>query len=548
MQDLTQIDVLVAGGGPVGLTLAMNLARHGVRVVVAEARAAGQAPEPKCNHVSARSMEVFRRLGVAGAIRAAGLPDDYPHDVSYRTTTVGDEITRIPIPGRRTRLTDHSGPDGWWPTPEPPHRVNQIFLEPVLAAHAASMDGIDLRYRTRLESFTQDEQGVTATLTDTDGGPARSLRARFMVGCDGGRSMVRKAIGARLVGDDVIQRVQSSYIRAPGLIALLKAPPAWAMFSFNERRSGNLYAIDGRETWLVHNYLRDDEADFESVDRDWALRTILGVGPDFGYELISKEDWYGRRLVADRFRDRRVFICGDAAHLWVPYAGYGMNAGVADAENLAWHLASVLHGWAASAALDAYVRERQPITQQVSQFVMNHAHEMARRRRSVPAGLEASGSEGERLRQEVGKDLYDLNVQQYCCAGLNFGYFYDDSPVIAADGDTAPGYTMGDFTASTVPGCRLPHLWLADGRSLYDALDPAFTLLRVQAGASRHSLVEAAQAAGVPLRVLDLHAEDLPAAYTTPLVLARGDTHVVWRGAAPDAAGAAALMRTLRAG
>lgn len=548
MQDLTQIDVLVAGGGPVGLTLAMNLARHGVRVVVVEARAAGQAPEPKCNHVSARSMEVFRRLGVAGAIRAAGLPDDYPHDVSYRTTTVGDEITRIPIPGRRTRLTDHSGPDGWWPTPEPPHRVNQIFLEPVLAAHAASMDGIDLRYRTRLESFTQDEQGVTATLINTDGGPARSVRTRYMVGCDGGRSMVRKAIGARLVGDDVIQRVQSSYIRAPGLIALLKAPPAWAMFSFNERRSGNLYAIDGRETWLVHNYLRDDEADFESVDRDWALRTILGVGPDFGYELISKEDWYGRRLVADRFRDRRVFICGDAAHLWVPYAGYGMNAGVADAENLAWHLASVLHGWAASAALDAYVRERQPITQQVSQFVMNHAHEMARRRRSVPAGLEASGSEGERLRQEVGKDLYDLNVQQYCCAGLNFGYFYDDSPVIAADGDTAPGYTMGDFTASTVPGCRLPHLWLADGRSLYDALDPAFTLLRVQAGASQQTLVEAAHAAGVPLRVLDLHAEDLPAAYTTPLVLARGDAHVVWRGASPDAEGAAALMRILRAG
>ena len=541
-------DVLIVGAGPVGLTLAMNLAQRGLRATLIEMRSRGQPPEPKCNHVSARSMEIFRRLGVASALRAAGLPDDYPHDVSYRTTTTGREITRIRIPGRADRFTDRSGPDGWWPTPEPPHRVNQRYLEPILVEHAAAMPGIQLLNRTRVDSFVQDADGVTVQAAQLDGDQPLTLRARFMAGCDGGRSMVRKGIGARLVGDDVIQRVQSSFIRAPDLISRMQAPPAWGLFSFNPRRSGVLYAVDGRELWLVHNYLRDDEADFESVDRDWALRTILGVGPDFEYQLLSKEDWYGRRLVADRFREQRAYLCGDAAHLWVPYAGYGMNAGIADADNLAWHLAGVLEGWAGPAALDAYVRERQPITEQVSRFAMDHAHAMAKRRRAVPEGLEADSPEGERLRAEVGRDLHELNVQQYCCAGLNFGYYYDQSPVIAYDGEAAPGYSMGAFTPSTVPGCRVPHLWLANGRSLYDALGPAFTLLRTDPGAPVQALLGAARERGIPLAVVDLPASGLPPEYRHPLLMARQDAHVVWRGTAPGPQACALLMEQLRGG
>src|SRR5262249_55922464 len=156
-------------------------------------------------------------------------------------------------------------------------------------------------------------------------------------------------------------------------LGLSKQVPAWATFSLNPHRSGNVYAIDGRENWLIHNYLKPDEEDFDAVDRDWAIRTILGVDKTFAYEVISKEDWIGRRLVADKFRDRRVFICGDAAHLWVPMAGYGMNAGIADAANLAWLLAAHLKGWAPVDILDAHEQERLPITEQVSHFAMNHA-------------------------------------------------------------------------------------------------------------------------------------------------------------------------------
>lgn len=550
MQKGIETDVLIVGAGPVGLTLAMSLASRGIASTVVEMRARGQPPDVKCNHVSSRSMEIFRRLGVANQVRAAGLPDDYPHDVSYRTTTTGRELARIRIPGRRDRPIDRSGPDGWWPTPEPPHRINQLFLEPILFEHAAASARITLINRARVESFVQDESGVTALAHRLDGdSPEESLtiRARYLIGCDGGRSTVRKAIGARLLGDAVVQRVQSTYLRAPGLIDRLSAPPAWAMFSLNARRSGNLYAIDGRQTWLVHNYLREDEPDFESVDRDWAIRTILGVGPEFDYELLSKEDWYGRRLVAERFRAGRVFICGDAAHLWVPYAGYGMNAGIADAANLAWHLAARLEGWGGEATLDAYARERQPITEQVSRFAMNHAHEMSRRRRAVPVELEADGPEGERARAEVGRDLYDLNVQQYCCAGLNFGYYYDDSPVIAYDGEHAPDYTMGSFTESTVPGCRLPHLWLRDGSSLYDAFSSAYTLLRLQRAVPVEKLLEAARAQDLPLGLLDVEAADVPPAYAGyPLVLARSDGHIAWRGGRLDDADSSALVRRLR--
>jgi len=525
-----QAQVLVVGAGPVGLTLAMDLAQRGVDVLVAEIRHRGEPPNVKCNHVSARTMEIFRRLGIAQAVRDAGLPADYPNDVAYRTTFTGEELSRIPIPARRDRYTARGGPDTWWPTPEPPHRINQIYLEPVLFAHAEATPGLRILNRTRIDDFVQDADGATATGVHLDTGEALEIRCDYLVGCDGGKSGVRKKIGAKLSGTDVVGRVQSTWFRAPDLLQRAKHPPAWATFSLNPRRSGNVYAIDGRETFLLHNYLKAGETEFEAVDRDWAIRTILGVGADFRYEIISKEDWVGRRLVAGRFRDRRVFICGDAAHLWIPMAGYGMNAGIADAMDLSWLLAARLKGWATEEALAAYEAERQPITEQVSQFAMNHAIALQKEREGVPPGIEAPGAEGDAARAAAGRALYDLNVKQYCCGGLNFGYFYERSPLIAYDGEAPPAYSMDQFTPSTVPGCRTPHVWLDDGRSLYDALGPDYTLLRLDPEASTAALEEAAAQRGVPLRVLDVASREAAKIYRHKLVLSRPDQHVAWRG------------------
>ncbi|WP_051379631.1 FAD-dependent oxidoreductase [Bradyrhizobium murdochi] len=524
--ETASFDVLIVGAGPVGLTLALDLASRGIDVGIIEKRPAGEPPSVKCNHVSARSMEIFRRLKVSQDLRNAGLPEDYPNDVSYRTTTLGIEIARIKIPARKYRYSDKSGPDGWWPTPEPPHRINQIFLEPILFQRAASMDGITIFNETAYSGFKEDQSGVTAFATSSSGGE-RQFRARFLVGCDGGSSTVRKQIGATFKGDPVVQRVQSTYIEAPDLIARMAVPPAWAMFSLNPRRSGNVYAIDGKQRWLVHNYLKPNETDFESVDRHASIRTILGVGPDFQYKVLNKEDWIGRRLVADRFRQGRVFICGDASHIWVPYAGYGMNAGIADAENLAWLLAAHVKGWASDAILDAYEAERMPITAQVSHFAMNHAHAMFEQRSAVPDDIEACGHRGDELREALGKAAYELNVQQYCCAGLNFGYFYANSPIIAYDGATAPEYTMGSFTPSTVPGARLPHVWLPEGQSVYDRLGPYYTLVRSDPNVDVASLLMAAEAHNVPLELLDVGGE--PSELDHKLIIVRSDRHVAWR-------------------
>jgi hypothetical protein len=373
-----------------------------------------------------------------------------------------------------------------------------------------------------------EDTSASLGLRDLDTGTVQRMSCRFLIGCDGARSVVRKAIGAELNGDAIIQRVQSTFIRAPGLIDRQLHASAWGTGAINPRRSGMVYAIDGRERWLVHNYMKPGEGDFDSVDRDACIRTILGVGADFKYEVISKEDWFGRRLIANRFRKACAFIAGDAAHIWVPYAGYGMNAGIADAMNLSWLLAAHLNGWAPRAILDAYEAERWPITSQVSRFAMSHAEAEIRRRSAVPDEIEEVGSRGERARQEVGRLAYEINVRQYACAGLNFGTYYDRSPIIAYDGSEHPPYTMDSYTPSTVPGCRTPHLWCEDGRSLYDAMGPEFTLLRFDSALDITALQIAARNKQVPLRVLDVKPRE--ACYDGRLVLSRPDQHVAWRG------------------
>lgn len=524
-------DVLVVGAGPVGLTLATDLAQRGVSVLMAEIRQFAQPPNVKCNHVSARSMEHFRRLGVAPKLRNAGLPEDFPNDVVFRTSMTGIELTRIPIPSRNKRYTETQGPDTGWDTPEPPHRINQIFLEPLLLKHAVAHEGVTLLNRTQVTDIVQDDEGVSVTLLNLDTQASNTVRVRYVAGCDGGSSFVRKKMGAKLEGTEMIQRVQSTYIRAPELIHQLPGKLAWCYYSVNTRRCGTVFAIDGKDNWLVHNHLHPTEPEFDSVDRDESIRNILGVGPDFKYEIITKEDWVGRRLLANQFRDRRVFLAGDAAHLWVPYAGYGMNAGIADATNLAWLLDAAIKGWADASILNAYEAERHPITEQVSHFVMNHAQKMIKARRAVPHNIEAMDAEGEAARIATGSEAYDLNVQQFCCEGLNFGYYYEGSPIIAHEDEPAPAYSMGSFTPSTIPGCRAPHFWLANGQSLYDLFGKGYSLLRFDASADAQSLLDAVQAQGIPVTLIDLSCEsNVPAAYQHKLVLCRTDQHVVWRG------------------
>ena len=431
-------------------------------------------------------------------------------------------MARIPIPCRANRYTAKGGPDTWWPTPEPPHRINQIYLEPVLFACATKMRRSRILNRTRVSDFEQDEHGVLATAKDLNSNNSFQISARYLVGCDGAHSDIRHRIGVRLSGDATVIEVQSTDILAPGLLDMMPSR-AWAIDCLNPRSWGLMFAIDGYERWLVHNFL-------PTIDRDRSIREILGVQPSFDFKILGQEDWTGRRMIADRFRDRRVFLCGDAAHVWVPFAGYGMNAGIADAMNLSWMLAGVVKGWGYPALLDAYEIERQPITEQVSRCAMNTSLARASQRATVPDTIDQLGPEGHAARTRIGREAYDINVGQFCCGGLNFGYFYEASPIIAYDGEVAPSYTMYDFSQSTVPGCRTPHLWLRDGRSLYDVLGSDFTLLRFKSEVNIDGIIEAAARRAVPLVVVDVDLSEAADLYSCNLLISRPDQHVAWRG------------------
>jgi 2-polyprenyl-6-methoxyphenol hydroxylase-like FAD-dependent oxidoreductase len=515
--------VLIVGGGPVGSTLALDLASRGIDVVVAERNPPGQMPGVKCNHVAARTMEIFRRLGIAQIVRDTGLPADHANDIAFRTAATGIEFGRIMIPCRRDRYINKDGPDGYWPTPEPPHRINQIYLDPLLASLARDHELVRYINQLEVEGFTQSDDGVTAEAIDHGTGARMIIQCDYLIGCDGPSSHIRHLIDARLTGDAFIGRTQSTYVRAPGLAERMQAPRAWSTQVMNPRRSANMFAVDGRETWLIHNYLRESETDFSAIDPDWCIRTIMGVDADFHYDVITRENWIGRRLLADRFRDRRAFICGDAAHLWVPSAGFGMNAGIADAMNLSWMLAGVLHGWADPDILAAHEAERWPITEQVSKYAMSTSLSVARTRAEVPDDIEFSAA----TQAEFGQAMQKMHTPQFCCGGLNFGYFYDRSPIIQYDGETAPPYTMDQFTPATVPGCRTPHIWLSDGKSLYDAMGADFCLLRFDRSVDVSRLVAAAAYRNLPLRVVDVAP---PEVYRHRLLLSRPDQHVAWRG------------------
>ncbi len=526
------------------MTLAIDAALRGARVVLLEARAAGEPPSAKCNTVAARTMETFRRLGVAEAVRAAGLPDDYPTDTIYCTSITGHELTRIRMPSRSERAQ----PGFWdsdWPTPEPMVRVSQLYLEPILYERVKTLPNVTVLNRTSVEGYDQDADGVTVHCRAEDG-EAFDVRAAFLAGCDGGRSTIRKAMGVSLVGDAEISRTRSSLIRAPGLRALWgERRPAWMSWVRNPARSGTVVAIDGEAVWLVHRGVGSGES-FEDVPFDQSIRDVLGVDEGFTWEVINHEDWVGRRMVAERFRDGRVFIAGDAAHLWIPFAGYGMNAGIADATALSWLLCAALNGWGAPGMLEAYQAERQPITEQVSHFAMDKVLENLGAMQSgggAPGALTADTPEGEAIRKMIGQRLFDINLPQMSPEGLNFGYFYAGSPIIAYDGEAAPSYDMGAFTPSTAPGCRLPHFRLTDGSSIYDHLGGDYTLLRF-APVEVEPLATAASRAMAPLKIVDAPAQD-PALFHHRLMIVRCDEHVVWRGdeIPPDAGALIARLR-----
>ncbi len=524
--------VLIAGGGPVGLTLALDLGWRGIPSLLLEQRLEDAPANPRCNTTNARSMEHFRRLGCADAIRAAGLPPDHPTDVVYVTRFAGHELARLVLPASSVRRGARGVLDEGWPTPEPQHRISQVYLEPIIAAHARTFPGVELRSGWRVESLEPEDERVIVRATDLRSGRATRLAARWLVACDGGRSDVRRRLDIPFVGDDQVgARVKSVYLRSRDLAKHDRNGPAWMYWVINREQPATIVALDGRELWICHLAVPPG-SDFEELDVTRGVHAAVGAPIEF--EVLGIEPWTPRRLVAERYRDGRVFLAGDAAHIWLPLGGFGMNAGIGDATWLAWALAAVERGWGGGRLLDAYQTERRPI----GELISNAAIGIRDRRgpsMQIPPEIEADTEQGASLRRLAGPRIAAADGPQFNSVGVQLGYYYADSPLLWPDGTPPPEFAIERYTPDARPGSRAPHLWLEDGRALYDALGRDFTLLRL--GAERpppdaRALREAFARRRVPLAELDVPTPEARSLYGAPLALVRPDQHVAWRAAA----------------
>ncbi|MEZ5999454.1 FAD-dependent monooxygenase [Hyphomonas sp.] len=530
--------VIIVGAGPVGMTLALDLARRGVPSLILEQRDADAPAHPKCNTISARSMEIFDILGCADDMREVGLPADYTNDVVYSTSYAnGHEIARLSLPSRARRWSDDRfALDGEWPSAQRPHRASQIFLERVLRKHVLANDMIELRFSSTV--VAADEQADGVVVSWEEGGDTHKVKAPYVAGCDGGRSFVRRAMDVSLVGISAVKtRIWAAYFRSK---KLLKAGPkggVWMNFFIQENQRGTLVAIDGIETWLIHCNVPPG-LDYDEFDWRAGVGTLLGADVDF--DLIAAEKWRLNRAVAEKYRAGRFFLAGDAAHIWPPFAGFGMNSGVEDAFGLSWMLAAVLKGQASEQLLDAYEAERKPVGELVS-----HAADgmVAEQRAAASAGglqkdVRRTDKQGELARTTIGRNILRIDSQQFDPQGLNFGIAYESSPAVVYDGEAAPAFVVRQYTPTTVPGCRAPYFVFADGVHLYERLGPDLTLLRTNPDVDVSAFVDAAKERRVGLKVIDIgHEPKARPIYDRALVLVRHDQRICWRGETADEAG-----------
>ncbi|MBL8386413.1 MAG: FAD-dependent monooxygenase [Burkholderiales bacterium] len=517
-------DVLIAGGGPVGMTLALDLARRGVRSIVAERNPTTTA-HPKMDITNARSMELFRGVGIDAALRRVAVPEDHCFDVAWVSAMNGHELHRFGYPSvTEHRLRARARNDGSSPA-EAPMRVSQVVIEPALRAAIEAEPLVDVRFGVAFEEFTQDRDGVDAVLRARDGGAAVRVRARYLAGCDGGSSRVRECLGIGLAGDMGIMQRYMVHFRSARRDLLMRWGIAWHYQS----AFGTLIAQNDRDVWTLHARLPRDVA-LDAIDPADLVARFAGAPVEL--EVLVANPWVPHLVVAESYGRGRVVLAGDAAHQYIPTGGYGMNTGVCEAFDLGWKLAALLGGCGGPGLLASYAHERRPVAVRNREASRRHSEVRAQIGALYVPALQADGPDGDACRRDVGARIAALGNAENESWGIEFGYAYRDSPIVAAEPDADWVDDPLVYRPTTAPGARLPSVYLADGSQLYDRLSRWFTVL--VAGTGRADAFEsAARTIGVPLAVVRLDDPALAPIYAADLVLVRPDHHVAWRGAAP---------------
>ena len=528
---MPRTNVVIVGGGPSGLILAIELGRRGVACVLLEEDLTSPTL-PKANATTSRTMEHYRRLGFAAQVRALGLPEDYPQDITYFTRYARHELARLHGRTRREALAARETADSRWPTPEPLHRVQQMYVEAVLKEQAERWPAADVRFGWRARKLEARADGVAVEAEDLATGMLERIEADYAAGCDGPKSLVREALGIRYEGlageerDFMGGRMLAVYIRSQAFYDVVRAPRAWQYWAVNREQRALMNAIDGKELWVLHVQLpRDGQAPTEYARES----LVRAAGCEFPFEILGIAEWTaGYTLVAERFGAGRVIIAGDAAHLFTPTGGQGYNTSVDDVSNLGWKLAAICEGWGGPRLLASYEAERKPIAHRNTGFARAMAESIGKIH--LPANLEDEGEAGEVVRSAFGEHLYRHAAKEFDIPGIHLGVFYAGSPIIVSDGAPRPPDDWYRYTANAIPGARAPHVWLEDGVSIFDRFGRDFTLLRFRNGIDVSALESAARKRAVPLAVLNVASKEARELYACDLALVRPDHHIAWRG------------------
>jgi 2-polyprenyl-6-methoxyphenol hydroxylase-like FAD-dependent oxidoreductase len=532
-------DVLITGGGPCGLMLAIELGRRGVRVVLVD-QDPGTTHNAAANATQARTMEHFRRLGFADEVRALGLPPEFPTDIAYFTRFGRHELARFALPSSRDARQLVTTLSGSWSAAELPHRCNQKFIEPVLRRHAEASPGVSVNYGWRLTHFEQFADRVEARVESSS--ENRTITARYLVGADGPRSTVRQALGIAYAGETGITRpfvggrMYAVHARIPDFYREVLHRPAWMNVAFNPERRCFMPAVDGRSEFAFHTQLRASENENAVTDAEAIAMVQQVIGLPLRVEVIARAAWTaGHSLVAEKLASGRVFIAGDAAHLFTPMGGLGYNTAVEDAVNLGWKIAAVLRGWAAPALLESYEAERRPLAVRNTAYARGFADSLGNY--VPPPEIEDDTPAGFEARRRAGEYYGAHGRAEFNIPGITFGGRYDGSPAIVPDGTVPPLDKPNEYVPTACPGGRPPHLWMRDGRSLYDLFGFEWTLLRLRKAHGGNL------ARSPMLKVLDLESDEARELYGADFALIRPDQIVAWRS--NSAAGLDVIIRKL---
>ena len=528
-------DVIIVGGGPAGLMLANELGRRGVSVILFD-QDETTAFNPQANATQARTMEHYRRLGFADEVRAMGLPKDYPTDIVYYTTFSKYELSRFKLPtaGEASNLAKQLS--GSWSAAELPHRVSQKFVEQVLFRHAADLGSVDLRYEHEVVSVRDLGDQVSATVVHN--GSETTVHSAYLVGCDGGRSLVRKHLGFQLEGESPVQRdfaggeMHAIYLRSEEIYSSMSGDPAWMHVNINHKRRCFMVAVDGISEFVFHTQLKKGEENTEISEERARQMFAACMGKEIEFEILSRSSWTaGFALVAEQFQKGRLFIAGDAAHLFTPTGGLGYNTAIEDAVNLGWKLAASVNGWGGNELLSSYHHERHPGAVRNTNYARGFADSLGN---FIPdPKLEEDSPQGTKLRAEAGRYFDTHGKSEFNIPGITFGTRIDGSPLIIPDGSPLPSDRANEYIPTACPGGRAPHYWLKNEESLFDKFGFEFTLLCLTDNyeiAEVRKIEEAAETVGLPLTILSLPIEEIRELYEADFALIRPDQIVAWRG------------------